>query len=176
MKLAMTLTLLAFALASCLGESPSPTTAPTTTTTTTTTSVAAPTTTTPPPTTPTAAPTTSPTTSAPTTTPSPTTTYAAPQHVHVGYNGNTFDPETLQVALNGVVQWHHHSGSHTVTIHKEGTPNGQYVQDSSLASGEVSYTFTQSGTYHVFCKPHSSGEEGVYTPLPGNMASTITVG
>lgn len=87
-----------------------------------------------------------------------------PFHVHV--DNFFFDPARLCVASGSSVTWHWHAGSHTVTIHRQGDPNGQYVHDEPLSSSplqsESSYTFSEAGTFHYFCQPHSNGENGDY--------------
>ena len=57
---------------------------------------------------------------------------------------------------------------HTVTIHLPPAAATEFVLDKTLKPGdEAEYTFSQAGTYHVFCKFHGS--------IGGGMHADITV-
>jgi plastocyanin len=57
---------------------------------------------------------------------------------------------------------------HTVTIHKVGEPSTSLRHDEALSVGEATqYTFTDAGTYHVWCKYHGTMTSG--------MAIVVTV-
>lgn len=68
--------------------------------------------------------------------------------------------------------YHGHDSGHTVTIHRAEDPTGQFVFDQNLANGgTLTYDFPTAGTYHVFCRPHSDGENGNYG---SGMVSTVS--
>lgn len=104
--------------------------------------------------------------------PTSATSSTPPAPVTVQVKCNAFDPNSKSVAKGTTVTWQHQCGGHTVTIHKSGDPTGQYLHDASLSSGTTSFQFTQAGTHHVFCRPHSDGENGNYAD---GMVSTVTV-
>ena len=57
---------------------------------------------------------------------------------------------------------------HTVTIHKQGEPESTLRLDEELNHEEKAYyTFSEKGTYHVWCKIHGTMTQG--------MAIVITV-
>jgi manganese oxidase len=75
----------------------------------------------------------------------------------------SFRPESLNVMTGDTVTWVNKGNfPHTTTSGVNGKPDGLW-DTKHLARGEsFSYVFTQSGTYHYFCRPHNGlGMKGV---------------
>jgi len=79
---------------------------------------------------------------------------------------NTFSPQTVTVAPNGVVKWISASNvAHTVTSGTAGTANGLFNQNLSASGSSVCLKFTTAGTFNYYCTFH-------YTM---GMTGTVTV-
>ena len=80
---------------------------------------------------------------------------AGTDHQDVDVRDNNFNPSTVNVVPGQAVEFHSSGNSkHTVTIH-DGA--GKTVLDKELSKGQsASYTFATAGSYHVFCKFHST--------------------
>jgi plastocyanin len=70
-----------------------------------------------------------------------------------------FDPDNATVPAGATVRWHHQCGTHSVTVQREGAPNGTYVHDEDpFESGTTEYTFEVIDRYRVFCRYHEGME------------------
>lgn len=71
--------------------------------------------------------------------------------------GLTFQPDTLAIDVGDTVEWHHSTGSHTVTNGTGPTdPNVGTLFDQPLTGTQpvVTYTFNVAGDVPYFCSPH----------------------
>lgn len=71
-----------------------------------------------------------------------------------------FEPTERTVDAGTTVRWvHTHDVSHTITStdsHEEREPNGEFDETMSSEGDTFEFTFEEPGTYHFYCKPHSS--------------------
>lgn len=92
----------------------------------------------------------------------------------VSATDNQFTPNSLTLKQNGVTEWKNDgSNRHSITIHKVGDPVTQTKKDTDITAGtNTDHKFQETGTYHVYCKYHSSGAAGQFS---NGMVMTITV-
>lgn len=95
-----------------------------------------------------------------------------PEDVHA--LDNRYDPVSFTIKENDKVKWTNHGQNpHTVTIHKAGDSFTTTKKDTPIAVGtSTEFTFTEEGTYHVYCKNHSAGAAGSFND---GMVMTVTV-
>lgn len=87
---------------------------------------------------------------------------------------NLFTPTTLASAHPANVAWKNDGGArHSITIHQAGRAVTDHAKDTDLLAGaSTDFTFAEAGTFHVYCKYHSSGSSGNFG---SGMVMTITV-
>ena len=78
---------------------------------------------------------------------------------------NTFNPQNVQISVNGVVRWTSASAlAHTVTSGTAPSADGKFDQPLNTNGSSVCLKFTTTGTYNYFCTFHyASGMTGVVT-------------
>lgn len=88
--------------------------------------------------------------------------------VQVAALDNEFDPASVSLSLNGMVEWTNQGdAAHTVEIeHEDGE---MMLHSEEIQPGDTtSFVFEEAGTYDVWCAYHGSAGQG--------MAMTVTVG
>lgn len=77
--------------------------------------------------------------------------------------GQSFSPDNLEVEVGTTVTWNNESSlTHTVTSGSNRDHDGTF-DSGNVAPGEsFSYTFTETGTFDYFCRPHT-GMNGTIT-------------
>jgi plastocyanin len=98
-----------------------------------------------------------------------TTTPSAPQDLMVSLVDNQFKDGNKTIAAGSSIMYMNEgSHGHTVTIHWVGEPVTATRLNQTLQPGQdVTFTFDQKGTYHVWCRFHGTMTTG--------MASVVTV-
>lgn len=89
----------------------------------------------------------------------------------------SFAPRELSIPAGEAVTWRVTSDNHhTVTIaHPNGTAGAALADSEDLAPGATfSFEFEGAGTYHIYCRYHSQGAQGVYDPAEMTMTVTVT--
>lgn len=92
----------------------------------------------------------------------------------VSATDSQFTPNSLSISQNDKVKWTNDGTMrHNVGIHKVGEPATTTKKDTDIEKGtSTDYKFEETGTFHVFCKYHSSGAAGTYNT---GMVMTVTV-
>lgn len=92
----------------------------------------------------------------------------------VSAKDDKFEPNSLSITENDKVKWTNDGARlHSVTIHKVGDPATQTKKDTDIAKGtSTEFSFTEDGTFHVYCKYHSAGATGTFD---NGMVMTVTV-
>jgi plastocyanin len=68
-----------------------------------------------------------------------------------------FTPSSRTVAVGSTVTWTNKDATtHTVTSGTTGHPDGVFDSGNLSQNGTFSFTFNQAGTYHFYCRIHSS--------------------
>jgi len=78
-----------------------------------------------------------------------------------------FAPAEIRVTAGEPVRWANADGiHHTVT---SGWDDGATFDLEAGADGTVEWTFTEPGTYTVYCKPHASKQDGEWRGMVGRV-------
>lgn len=85
-----------------------------------------------------------------------------------------FEPNSVSLNENEKIKWTNDGANlHSVTIHKVGDAVTQTKKDTDIAAGtSTEFTFSEDGTFHVYCKYHSGGSAGTFN---NGMVMTVTV-
>lgn len=85
-----------------------------------------------------------------------------------------FEPNSVNLNENERIKWTNDGQNlHSVTIHKVGDAATQTKKDTDIAAGtSTEFTFSEDGTFHVYCKYHSGGTAGQFS---NGMVMTVTV-
>lgn len=81
-----------------------------------------------------------------------------------------FNQKTVNIQAGDTVRWKWVSGSHSVTSGSSCSADNRFDFSLNSTATSSSFTFTEAGTYHYFCRPHCSfgmtGQVVVATATP----------
>ena len=77
-----------------------------------------------------------------------------------------FEPEETTIDAGTTLHFEVESGAehgHTITIHKVGDPVTTLLENKTVRAGDaLDFTFSQAGTYHVWCRFHGTMTSGMH--------------
>ena len=93
-----------------------------------------------------------------------------------GWRPNTVDPflpsrVTLVLGVNNTVIWQHVDDTLEGVIHTATDDNGVFDSGNMALGDEFSYTYTKTGVFNFFCRPHSGWMRGTVEVISNPVVS-----